>query len=48
MRDREKLYRQHAPLKDELGQLLMVKHCAEIAIKGERKRTQEETLLIQP
>jgi len=42
---RERLYGQYAPLQDELGRLLMVKHCAEIALKGEPKRTNEQQLM---
>ena len=45
-RDRVKMYERYAPLQDELGQLLMVKHCVEIAVKGEQKRTNEERQLM--
>ena len=45
-RERESLYRQYKPLDEEMGRLLAVRHCAEIAMKGERKRTNEEQQLI--
>ena len=47
-RGREKLYEQYQPLDEEMNRLLAVRHCAEIAMKGERKRTHEEALQIQP
>ncbi len=47
-RDREKMYEQYAPLQDELGQLLMVKHYAEIVMKGEQERTHEQPVQILP
>ncbi len=47
-RERESLYGQYKPLDVEMSRLLSVRHCVEIVMKGERKRTQEETLLIQP
>ena len=47
-RDREKMYEQYAPLQDELGQLLMVKHCAEIVMKNEQERTHEQPVQILP
>ena len=40
-RDREKMYEQYAPLQDELGQLLMVKHCAEIVMKGGQEQANQ-------
>ncbi len=48
MREREGLYGQYKPLDEELSRLLAVRHCAEIAMKGEQKRTHEEALQIQP
>ncbi len=45
-RERESLYGQYKPLDEELSRLLAVRHCAEIAMKGERKRTNEEQQLI--
>ncbi len=45
-RDREKLYGQYTPLDEEMSRLLGVRHCAEIAMKGEQKRTNEEQQLM--
>lgn len=45
-RERESLYGQYKPLDEELSRLLAVRHCAEIVMKGERKRTNEEQQLI--
>lgn len=45
-RERESLYGQYKPLDEELSRLLAVRHCAEIAMKGKRKRTNEEQQLI--
>ncbi|MBR6027538.1 MAG: hypothetical protein IKP40_00500 [Clostridia bacterium] len=45
-RDREKMYEQYAPLQDELGRLLMVKHCAEIVMKGEPERMNEQPVQV--
>ena len=45
-RDRKKMYEQYAPLQDELGRLLMVKHCAEIVMKGGQERTHEQPVQI--
>lgn len=47
-RERESLYGQYKPLDEEMSRLLAVRHCAEIVMKGERKRTHEEALQIQP
>ena len=41
-RERESLYGQYKPLDEELSRLLAVRHCAEIVMKGEQKRTIEE------
>ena len=45
-RDRESLYGQYRPLDEEMSRLLAVKHCAEIVMKGEQKRTNEEQQLM--
>lgn len=45
-RERESLYGQYKPLDEELSRLLAVRHCAEIVMKDERKRTNEEQQLI--
>ena len=45
-RDRERLYGQYKPLDEELSGLLAVRHCAEIVMKGEQKRTIEEQQLM--
>lgn len=45
-RDRERMYEQYAPLQDELGQLLMVKHCAEIVMKGGQERMHEQPVQV--
>ena len=45
-REWESLYGQYKPLDEELGRLLSVRHCAEIVMKGERKRTNEERQLM--
>lgn len=47
-KDRERLYGQYKPLDEEMSRLLAVKHCAEIAIKGEQKRTHEQPEQILP
>ena len=44
-RGREKLYEQYQPLDEEMNRLLAVRHCAEIAMKGEQKRTHEQQLM---
>ena len=44
-RERESLYGQYKPLDEELSRLLAVRHCAEIAMKGEQKRTNEQQLM---
>ena len=38
----------YQPLDEEMNRLLAVRHCAEIAMMDERKRTHEEALQIQP
>ena len=45
-KDRESLYGQYKPLDEELSRLLAVRRCAEIAMKGEQKRTNEEQQLM--
>ena len=45
-RERESLYGQYKPLDEEMSRLLAVRRCAEIVMKGERKRTNEEQQLI--
>ena len=45
-RERESLYGQYKPLDEEMSKLLAVRHCAEIAMKGEQKRAIEEQQLI--
>ena len=47
-RDQEKMYEQYAPLQDELGRLLMVKHCAEIVMRGEQRRGHEQPMQLLP
>ena len=48
---RKNLYRwsvqraSYTPLDEEMSRLLGVRHCAEIVIKGERKRTNEQQLM---
>jgi Tfp pilus assembly protein PilO len=41
-RDRERLYEQYEPLDEEMNRLLAVKHCAEIAMKGEQDCARHE------
>ena len=43
--DKEMLYGQYKPLDEELSGLLALRHCAEIVMKGERKRTNEQQLI---
>ena len=43
--DKEMLYGQYKPLDEEMSRLLGVRHCAEIMIKGERRRTNEQQLM---
>ena len=45
-RERESLNGQYKPLDEELSRLLAVRHCAEITMKGEQKRTIEEQQLM--
>ncbi len=40
--ERERLYEQYKPLDEEMSRLMAVRHCAEIMMKGEPKRTNEE------
>ena len=44
-RERESLYGQYKPLDEELSRLLAVRHCAEIVMKGEQQRTNEQQLM---
>ena len=44
-RERESLYGQYKPLDEEMNRLLAVRHCAEIVMKGEQKRTNEQQLM---
>ena len=44
-RERESLYGQYKPLDEELSRLPAVRHCAEIVMKGEQKRTNEQQLM---
>ena len=44
----KKEYGQYKPLDKELSRLLAVRHCAEIVMKGDQKRTHVEVLQIQP
>ena len=44
-RERESLYGQYMPLDEEMSRLLSVRHCVEIVMKGERKRTNEQQLM---
>ena len=42
-RERENLCGQYKPLDEELSRLLALKHCVEIAMKGEQRRTYEQS-----
>ena len=45
-REWESLYGQYKPLDEEMNRLMAVRHCAEIVMKGEQKRTIEEQQLM--